>query len=80
MFSSLPMVAISRDLRKPGQTSMARPCFCLFADRLVLSSGVWTTCSSTPTHSPQANRPLIGGPHMGFEIDLVAASCAEKRS
>jgi hypothetical protein len=31
---------------------MARPCFCLFADRLALSSGVWTTCSSTPTLSP----------------------------
>jgi hypothetical protein len=27
MFSSLPMVAISRDLRKPGPASMARSCF-----------------------------------------------------
>ena len=34
MFLSLPMVAISRDLRKPGPTSMVRPCFCPFADRL----------------------------------------------
>jgi hypothetical protein len=40
MFSRFPMVAISRDLRKPGPTSMARPCFCPFAHRLALSSGV----------------------------------------
>jgi hypothetical protein len=35
MFSNLPMLAISRDLRKPGPTSMARPCFCLFAETKV---------------------------------------------
>jgi hypothetical protein len=40
MFSRFPMVAISRDLRKPGPTSIARSCFCLFALRLALSSGV----------------------------------------
>ena len=52
MFSSLPMVAISRGLRKPRPTSMARSCFWLFADRLALSSGLWIACSSTPTHFP----------------------------
>ena len=36
MFSRLPMVAISRDLRKPGPTSVGRPRR-LFADRLALS-------------------------------------------
>jgi hypothetical protein len=52
MFSRLPMVAISRGVRKPGPTSMAGSRFRLLAHRLALSSGVWTACSSPPTQSP----------------------------
>src|SRR5450755_4745777 len=55
MFSRLPMLAISRGVRKPGPRSMARSCFLLFAHRLALSSGVWTACSSTTNKSPGPN-------------------------
>jgi hypothetical protein len=47
MFSKLPMLAISRGVRKPGPGQI---CFRLFEGRLAFSSGVWSTCSSTPTH------------------------------
>jgi hypothetical protein len=48
IFSKLPMLAISRGVRKPTPGQI---CFRLFEGRLALSSGVWSTCSSTPTHS-----------------------------
>ena len=43
IFSKLPMLAISRGVRKPRPTSMARSCFWLFADRLALSSEILST-------------------------------------
>jgi hypothetical protein len=60
MFSKLPMLAISRGVRKPRPGQI---CFRLFEGRLALSSGIWSTCSSTPTHSlptmPQSVRKPI---------------------
>ena len=62
IFSKLPMLAISRGVRKPRPGQI---CFRLFEGRLALSSGVWSTCSSTPTHS-LPTMPPCAGPRPGI--------------
>jgi hypothetical protein len=67
IFSKLPMLAISRGVRKPRPGQI---CFRLFEGRLALSSGVWSTCASTPTHSlaTMPQRAFLLAPDRGPEF------------